>query len=274
MSTDLSNTWQHLNKPTDIFIPQFIPAEIKYKFNNLFAEKSVPGFYRSPDFGNTWQNLNTLSYATFQGYPSDPGFDLNDSRLFATATLNNGGFAIFYSDDLGNHWHNINDSALFNPTMVFQTKCFGDTVFVCSDSGIYASINNGAHWFRFNEGLTDLVVQDILLHNGILYCSTSYSSVWRRPLSELTSIEFTPNKFSLLNIFPNPVHNKLYVQFSENETGKISVQLTNTLGELVYETSADKKSMLTLDVSSLASGIYFLTFKSSTKFETFRVVKQ
>ena len=79
-----------------------------------------------------------------------------------------------------------------------------------------------------------------------------------------------------LNIFPNPAHQQLFVEFDTKvlESGKI--QLNDALGKniLVQEIAPNTlgKHTYELNISQLASGIYFLDFTIGNETATYKIV--
>lgn len=67
--------------------------------------------------------------------------------------------------------------------------------------------------------------------------------------------------FKSLKVFPNPAVNDLNVRFTPNEAGNMSIELANTSGQIVYSkhmNTLGETNVETIDVSSLAPGIYML----------------
>ena len=82
------------------------------------------------------------------------------------------------------------------------------------------------------------------------------------------SIFFGDNAF----VYPNPVGNTLNVYLGSGQTEK-SVYLYSILGELVYTSSTNNNS-LTIDTSSLRSGVYLLNIASSKENKSLKIVKE
>ncbi len=86
------------------------------------------------------------------------------------------------------------------------------------------------------------------------------------------------NDFSEINLFPNPVLNKFEVQCSKFKGKKLLTKITNLLGEELFSklvVNDDSKSSISVDVSFLSAGVYFLTvMNGSDLFLVRRIVKQ
>ncbi len=72
-------------------------------------------------------------------------------------------------------------------------------------------------------------------------------------------------------IYPNPATNTLHI--NTNLTGAVQYQIYNALGALV-QTNKTTAPNFTTDISSLASGIYFLKLKTETAEAVTRFIKQ
>jgi len=70
------------------------------------------------------------------------------------------------------------------------------------------------------------------------------------------------NKFSSVNIFPNPANTILNVQM--NEAKNIRFKIVNTIGEELISEEI-KKPEFKIDISALPDGIYFLRITEGEK---------
>ena len=78
-------------------------------------------------------------------------------------------------------------------------------------------------------------------------------------------------EFVSFKVFPNPVTTSLNIQIPTS-TEPTNLKIYNVLGKLVLEKNITK-SQTKLDVSSMASGIYMMSFKSNTGSKTFKLIK-
>ena len=92
-----------------------------------------------------------------------------------------------------------------------------------------------------SEGCTQIIGVDVDLGNGI------------------RDIEL--NKFQL---YPNPANKELTISFETEDSDEYKVILYSTLGKILFEERAitTLRYKNTLDVSMLASGIYFIEVSS------------
>ena len=78
------------------------------------------------------------------------------------------------------------------------------------------------------------------------------------------------------NVFPNPTHDMVTVNFSTAINNAISVQITDITGKVVIEFMsspvATGKSSLTVKTNHLEKGIYSLTVKSNNSFSSTKLI--
>jgi hypothetical protein len=88
-----------------------------------------------------------------------------------------------------------------------------------------------------------------------------------------TSLSVKNENFkTALKIYPNPVENILNVQFNKIvETGNI--KLVDMAGKVVMNNTVDNSNIVTLDVSTLGSGIYFLKTETNNIVTTKKFIK-
>ena len=79
-------------------------------------------------------------------------------------------------------------------------------------------------------------------------------------------------------VYPNPTDGKFQILLNKNLTGTLSINVIDEIGKKVNVISATeflKKGLVSLDLSTLASGIYFLVMNDeSGTFPTQKLLKQ
>lgn len=79
----------------------------------------------------------------------------------------------------------------------------------------------------------------------------------------LTGVADVPNKTDI-SIYPNPANNVVNLKLSNAAIGKkITINITNTLGQLVKTQSATSQSAMQVSVSDLAPGTYLMYIKET-----------
>lgn len=76
-----------------------------------------------------------------------------------------------------------------------------------------------------------------------------------------------------INIFPNPLNNKLNIDFEKINFQKSNLKITNTLGQTVYIIDKLNQNQ-EIDLSFLSSGIYYINVQNSTSQIVFKIFKE
>ncbi|MFA6571650.1 MAG: T9SS type A sorting domain-containing protein [Bacteroidota bacterium] len=102
-------------------------------------------------------------------------------------------------------------------------------------------------------------------------------------VSEMSdSIRFVYNKVidgftgSKIKVYPNPVTDKLYIDFSSESAEQYNILITNLLSESVYNSSwnAGAENIYGIDTKAFANGCYILILNSGNKIYSFRLIIQ
>jgi hypothetical protein len=126
---------------------------------------------------------------------------------------------------------------------------------VISSTGGYATSPSGSLSYTVGE-MT--MVQTFSAGNTIL------TQGFQQPNDNITGLlDLTTDEFGSFVIYPNPAVDNLWFGFQFPESGRVSISLTNSLGQKVadvYEAQySNGKTVEPLSVSSYAAGVYFLT---------------
>ena len=109
---------------------------------------------------------------------------------------------------------------------------------------------------------TDSVSTEALIYDG--HDNISYGLVNFMPLDSAcyysglttTGIHEMTNSFSF-NVYPNPATDHLTIEFPSSDVSKTTLQIFNTIGELMYSSTTTNQKT-DIYVASYASGIYFI----------------
>ncbi|MFT3935277.1 MAG: T9SS type A sorting domain-containing protein [Chitinophagaceae bacterium] len=77
-----------------------------------------------------------------------------------------------------------------------------------------------------------------------------------------------------LACYPNPANNTLYVESNAAFSGNIKVQMNNIIGKTFSPAFKRSDNKLTLDISTLSAGVYFLQIADGNNIRTQKIVKQ
>jgi len=97
------------------------------------------------------------------------------------------------------------------------------------------------------------------------YGKFSYSSV----ISILYS-----GKDKYINVYPNPISSKLFIQIGNAIAGKSEVVITDILGKIVFSNKNVQNNSIEIATSNWSKGTYFATIKTIEGEQTFKVIKE
>jgi hypothetical protein len=142
--------------------------------------------------------------------------------------------------------------------------------------GVFLFSDNGDSLGSYNEGLTNLNVQSLSIdNNDYVYLGTD-NGVWRRPLSEITSVEEhstdLPSSYILLQNFPNPFNPSTIISYQLPIGGNVTLKIYDILGNemetLVDEFKPAGKYETEFNAASLPSCVYFYSLKAGDYIDT------
>jgi autotransporter-associated beta strand protein len=82
-----------------------------------------------------------------------------------------------------------------------------------------------------------------------------------------------PAYSSKVEIYPNPVINRLFVNFPEN-TGTTTIIMTSLQGQVLYNSRQKNATSLEIDLSSFKEGIYILQIETEDEIAVKKIVKE
>ncbi len=148
---------------------------------------------------------------------------------------------------------------------------------------LFAGTNHGSVLYTDDHGKiwTDIsdpawsMVEKLDISGTTLFAAESSSGVWKTFVGGPIGIENESRQFSV-KTYPNPVTDNLVVEFPDLVTGKVKAELLDVtdrhLSTIEKELSSSGK--MTVDMSSMKSGMYFLRLIYDGSATTLSVVKQ
>ena len=121
---------------------------------------------------------------------------------------------------------------------------------------------------------------------GYITCGSIYgqpnSKAWVIKVDSLGcfNVNCTPSNISVIEneqkdgivVFPNPVINKLKVEFKDNILLR-TINITNVLGQKIIEITSSHMSQ-EIDVTILPKGLYFLSTQVNGQSKTYKIIKE
>ena len=260
-STDNGFVWT----PANTGLTSGFITELAVSGSNLFAGASDSGVFRSSDDGNSWTR-------TSNGLP--PGENVWELGVQGTTLSAGVGLELYTSNDNGANWTPFSNGIDGFPVKAFAT--YGAYVFAGSggfDGGVFSLEGGATTWTPINTGFPSAQpgVEALVADAPYLFAGINLG-VWRRPLSQITSVEQTddvgvPGQFSLGQNYPNPFNPVTHFEFrlpagqaGIGEFGMVTLTIHDLLGRevatLVNEEMAVGSYKVTLNAAGLSSGVY------------------
>lgn len=83
----------------------------------------------------------------------------------------------------------------------------------------------------------------------------------------------TVSALSLFNVYPNPVLDKINIDFGDTKTEQVKLQINNSLGQVVYFADGVTPEQK-IDLGFLSRGIYFLKIQNNSELRNYKIVKE
>ena len=256
-TTNKGETWTYNDKPsTRSFLAN----------GNYVLAGTMGGVYISTNYGQSF------SYGTMS------------SNFFLSLSFHNniifGGLAyygIYKSTDNGMNWSATTLDTVTNRTFAK----YNNNLLAGCGSGVYLTNNNGVNWVQKNEGMSgNYWVSSMIISNGFIYAGTPYQGLWRRPLSDITSINEITGvvsvSYSLSQNYPNPFNPVTKIKFDVPSVKQASLFVnlkvfditSREIQTLVNESLKPGTYEATFDGSKLNSGVYFYKMTAGNYSET------
>ncbi len=189
-------------------------------------------------------------------YLSDDINDLQKWKFPDIAFIPANGFLLVWADD--------KDSTLIDYHTNFNLSAYGDSVFMVNDSFAFADSST------FSAFITDYSYARCPDGTGLL--QLTFSPTPRSTNSCTSFISESDGAVSKISIYPNPASNKINFAHSIKNELK-SIEIKTISGQIVKQ--LDAPSGQAINISLLASGMYFVVFTDTEKNkQTIKFVKQ
>lgn len=227
--------------------------------SNILTGSNVAS-HRSTDDGATWSATS--------GAVS--GFAQIDTTLFSVLAL-----GVKKSTDHGATWTATGSLPFAVGPLCLAAKA--SDLFVGTNDGAYRSTDNGGTWIAINQGFAPKTgIYKLTYDDQYLYAGTINRSVWRRPLSDITSVQeisaIIPSSFNLQQNYPNPFNPKTDISFQIADGGFVTLKIYDVLGRevatLVNEQLQAGTFTASWDASGQPSGVYYYRLTSGSFSET------
>jgi hypothetical protein len=237
----------------------------------IFAGTQNEGVYVSANDGANWTQTS-LNNQTIKSLAAGGG-------LIFAGTLSNG---VYISSNNGADWIQSSfNNADANALVVNENSVFAAS---SSVSSFFVSTNNGISWTQKNEGMEGQTVTSLCIQGDYLFAGTLFNGVYRRPISDLVSIQPVsteiPNEYSLSQNYPNPFNPETKIKFSIPTVGNgrdrsimlIYDALGREIETLVNEQLNPGTYEVNWNASNHPSGVYFYRLSSGAFSQTNKMI--
>jgi photosystem II stability/assembly factor-like uncharacterized protein len=250
LSTDSGKSWKKVNKGLTNY---GWVTSLAVSGDNIFAGTYIGGVFLSTNNGTNWTEGLT--------YHQVLSLTVCETNLFAGTK----GDGIFRSTNNGTNWTKLN-SGLTVPDNVVCFGVIGNNIFAgIENNNIILSTDNGTNWAHVMDSPPYTAVYAIDFCGADVFAGTGGAGIWKRPLSEITSIfnkaSNLPQQFNLFQNYPNPFNPSTVISYSLPSVSNVKLIVYNTLGQTVkvLEDGFKNAGNYSIDFNAvdLPSGIYF-----------------
>lgn len=167
------------------------------------------------------------------------------------------------TSDSAIQWNFVTTNETISPSLYdFHIKSTQpNAYFACGWYGeIYKSIDGGDNWFILNSGVAnDISIRGIFFVNDNKgWAVGDGGTVIKTENGGVLSTDFNNTDATFVELYPNPAHTKVNIKKSKNTVIDKIVMFTST-GQMINSLKFDNS----IDISTLAKGIYFIKFESA-----------
>lgn len=174
------------------------------------------------------------------------------------------------------------DTEFFEKTLVVKYEASNGNLWVGTSSGLKRSIVDWDTTYTTNNSiLENNYIQDIVIDKyGNKWIATWGGGVYRFDNTNFQKIGILAPVVQLTNnlsfdIFPNPVINKINLEFNEMLKTNSKIELIDSQGKIVKTILIDKgENEISLDVRNCKSGLIFIRIISESEITVRKLIKQ
>ena len=133
-------------------------------------------------------------------------------------------------------------------------------------SGNFFQKNDKMPFVMDLRGAAQINDNEVIIAGGMISGQQVSNKVWRIPLDDLTGVEDGFNERAFFNIYPNPAHQELSIEYP----GQFEMEMFDANSSfLFYKNATDR---ITFSIANLAPGIYWLDLVSEQGFRATKKV--
>jgi ligand-binding sensor domain-containing protein len=255
--------------------------------SNIFAG-TLGGIFLSTNNGTSWTAVNTgLIFTNTLGQQSTQSvsaFAVSGGNIFAGT-----GGGVFLSTNNGTSWIAVNSG--LTDTNVLSLAVSGGNIFAGTAGGVFLSANSGTSWTAVNSGVpVNTIVNSLAVSDSDIFASTLASvsgaglfpsGVWRRSLSEMTSLlpqhqHTTPLQTGLRITTSGSSRSAFVLNYSIQSPGLVQLTIYTVSGKRVAVIEQGERTpgeySVSFDAGRIPAGLYMCRFQAGSYQENNRLM--
>ena len=280
MSGNNGTSWTEIDSSMNPDSIQLAPYALAVSGSNIIV--AAGRMLLSTDNGTKWTQISGIS-----NYGGVRSIAASGSKI--VAGTDNG--CVLLSADNGANWTAI-DSGLV--AGIYALVWSGSNIFAGTESGgdggrVYRITEDGSIWDTLDTGLRTSYVGSLGINSGYLFAGTygtgvdgdTGAGVWRRPLSEITSVKKAPanelpKTFTLEQNYPDPFNPSTTISFTIPGRSVVTLKVYDILGREVSTIVSEELSAGAYsrqwNAAKMSSGIYFYRLQTGTFTQTKKMI--
>ncbi|MBS4060258.1 MAG: T9SS type A sorting domain-containing protein [Bacteroidetes bacterium] len=230
----------------------------------IFCSDTLQNYncFKTSDYGANWDNVlsDSLSRFTELHFPSQ--------QVGYMSAMNG---LVYKTNDGGETWSKLStpNNIAKNGVYFLNENCG----FVAGDSGLLMrTIDGGQNW-TIDSTFTKESIKKVYFADSLTgYFATSKNKIFKTGFVGIPENILTEEKPESIILFPNPADNYISLKNSQS-LQRASIKVFSNQGKEV-STRVNWVSDSKLDISKLASGLYFLQISTTNKVLTGRFIKK
>ena len=260
MSTDTGVSWTSTNTG----ITTLSVLAIIAKGNLLFAGTENDGIFKSSNSGITWTPVDSGLLM-----PMDIRcLETDGMNIYAgTTSFSASAKGMFISSNDGAFWTQVTSG--ISPTAFINTiRSIGNTLLTGISSDVYRSLDSGASWSGFNNGLPIVGAFGV----AAFYATTNYvfcgiesgiiGSVFRIDKMSVLPVNEIKKENVTISFYPNPAGKVVTLSLSAWIKGEIVLSIYDNKGRLVRKGTYLNQGKIEIATHNLPAGLYYFHLES------------
>ena len=143
------------------------------------------------------------------------------------------------------------------------------SVLAATPAGLFILLHGSKVWHPASDGLLDMDVRSVAIHDTMCYVGTSHDGMFRASMAAVEQARVAQanqqTDFELEQNVPNPFGETTRIGYDLSKPGSVTITLTDALGRECYRSIVGQQSAghhnLDLDGHALHVGIYHYTME-------------